>query len=428
ASARRATEWITLRRELNGELEWIPLKAMRKDRAERYRSPSELADDVRNYLDGRPLIAGPQSKAYVARKFIQKHWAGVSFATAVAVVIVGLLVALSITAQRALKAEKDQVAEKNKATIAAQRADVARHEAEQTLSERLVGFGDRLMSLNKPTEARESFLQAWDAARDLKIDEVPVLSRVLATGPRDVPLMGSYKSVGGVGGFHEDGHVNCLALFRDGKTAVTCDDKADLKFWDLTTGLLLGTIPTGQSRGVSYVAISPDEKTILSAGFDSTVNVWNVADRSLLRTFSDHHSDVYCVIFSPDGQTAVSGDTQGYIKHWNIDTASLIKGWKANDEGAVAALAFSRDGQTLISGGHDGSVKAWNFGSNDPPRIVGRIIGENRNVNSVALSPDERIVVSGSFNGTVELWDLSGEQPGRVLATTNWVWRVAFSP
>jgi serine/threonine protein kinase len=59
--------------ELRRELDWIPLKAMRKDRAERYGSPADLARDLRNYLEGRPLEAGPESAAYRTRKFVRRH-------------------------------------------------------------------------------------------------------------------------------------------------------------------------------------------------------------------------------------------------------------------------------------------------------------------------------------------------------------------
>ncbi|MBX3385230.1 MAG: serine/threonine protein kinase [Phycisphaeraceae bacterium] len=55
------------------ELEWIPLKAMRKDRNRRYASPLDLAHDIRNYLDGLPLSAGPESAAYRFRKFAARH-------------------------------------------------------------------------------------------------------------------------------------------------------------------------------------------------------------------------------------------------------------------------------------------------------------------------------------------------------------------
>ena len=57
----RCTDVKTLTKSLQQELEWIPLKAMRKDRAHRYRSAYEFADDIRNYLNGSALIAGPES-------------------------------------------------------------------------------------------------------------------------------------------------------------------------------------------------------------------------------------------------------------------------------------------------------------------------------------------------------------------------------
>jgi len=60
----RRTEAPALARQLRRELEWIPLKAMRKDRAERYQSAAQLADDIANYLAGASLIAGPLSGFY----------------------------------------------------------------------------------------------------------------------------------------------------------------------------------------------------------------------------------------------------------------------------------------------------------------------------------------------------------------------------
>jgi non-specific serine/threonine protein kinase/serine/threonine-protein kinase len=87
AAAHRQTDVRTLAMELHRELEWIPLKAMRKEREQRYRSAAELADDIQNYLNGDPLIAGPPSRLYRARKFVRRHRASV-----IATVIVGLAI------------------------------------------------------------------------------------------------------------------------------------------------------------------------------------------------------------------------------------------------------------------------------------------------------------------------------------------------
>jgi len=72
-AASRRTDVKTLAKRLGKELEWIPLKAMRKERDRRYKTASEFADDIRNYLRGDPLIAGPESVAYRAKKFARKH-------------------------------------------------------------------------------------------------------------------------------------------------------------------------------------------------------------------------------------------------------------------------------------------------------------------------------------------------------------------
>ncbi|NBX24964.1 MAG: hypothetical protein EBQ99_02765 [Planctomycetes bacterium] len=77
-----------LRRELN----LLPMKAMRRNPADRYRSAVEMADDVRNYLDGRPLIAAPPSAVYRARKFVRRHWGAVLATAAVAASLVAATV------------------------------------------------------------------------------------------------------------------------------------------------------------------------------------------------------------------------------------------------------------------------------------------------------------------------------------------------
>ncbi|MFN0132458.1 MAG: protein kinase domain-containing protein [Phycisphaerales bacterium] len=97
AEARRSRP-EELSRELRRELEWIPLRAMRKDREARYRSAAELADDVRNYLAGRPLLAGPESRAYRLRKFVRRRRGTVAAVAAVVLTLVGGTVVSSVFA------------------------------------------------------------------------------------------------------------------------------------------------------------------------------------------------------------------------------------------------------------------------------------------------------------------------------------------
>ncbi|MFZ4722268.1 MAG: tetratricopeptide repeat protein [Phycisphaerales bacterium] len=81
----------SLQRMLRSELEWIPLKALRKERAERYDSAADLARDVQNYLEGRPLVAAPESTGYRLRKYVRRHRGGVAAVSAfVAALMFGL--------------------------------------------------------------------------------------------------------------------------------------------------------------------------------------------------------------------------------------------------------------------------------------------------------------------------------------------------
>jgi len=87
-AAARQTTPSALSHELRRELEWIPLKALRTDRARRYQSAADLAADVRRYLAAQPLTAGPESRAYRARKFAARHRLALAAAAAVVLTLI----------------------------------------------------------------------------------------------------------------------------------------------------------------------------------------------------------------------------------------------------------------------------------------------------------------------------------------------------
>jgi tetratricopeptide (TPR) repeat protein len=121
---------------LRRELEWIPLKALRKDRKRRYASAESLAADVRRYLNGKPLEAAPESRAYLVRKFVRRNRVQVLAALAVALALVaGFGTALW------------------QARVAAQQRDAA--DARRAESERVVSY------LRTPLETLTE--AAWDS-------------------------------------------------------------------------------------------------------------------------------------------------------------------------------------------------------------------------------------------------------------------------
>ena len=99
----RRTQVSTLARRLHKELEWIPLKAMRKERKERYQSASELATDIENYLNGAALIAGPPSAVYKLKKFVRRNR---TLVTGIAAVVTVLIVGVVVSTIFAVRAEQ----------------------------------------------------------------------------------------------------------------------------------------------------------------------------------------------------------------------------------------------------------------------------------------------------------------------------------
>jgi len=99
ASSRRA-RLDQLSHDLRRELEWIPMKAMRKERDRRYATPHQLAEDIQNYLEHKPLLAGPESRAYRLRKFLRRNSQAV-IATCAAAVLLGAGLGLYVHGIRA---------------------------------------------------------------------------------------------------------------------------------------------------------------------------------------------------------------------------------------------------------------------------------------------------------------------------------------
>src|SRR5207249_331147 len=100
-SAQRHTEPAKLTKLVRGELDWIVMKALEKDRSRRYATANGFAMDVQRYLAHEPVAAGPPSATYRLRKFVQRNRAGVMTA---GVVAAALLVGIAVATWQAIRA------------------------------------------------------------------------------------------------------------------------------------------------------------------------------------------------------------------------------------------------------------------------------------------------------------------------------------
>lgn len=103
----RSTDLSALRKALKGDLDWIILKAMEKNRTRRYETVNGLAADIRRHLSNEPVLARPPSTTYKLQKMISRHKIGFGFIVALAVLIVGFAIAMTIASAR-IAAERDR--------------------------------------------------------------------------------------------------------------------------------------------------------------------------------------------------------------------------------------------------------------------------------------------------------------------------------
>jgi serine/threonine protein kinase len=104
-AARRSTEPLKLVRQMRGELDWITMKSLEKDRNRRYATANDLAHDLERYLAGEPVEAGPPTAAYRIRKYIRKHRAALATVALLTAVLLAATVVSAWQAVRALRGE-----------------------------------------------------------------------------------------------------------------------------------------------------------------------------------------------------------------------------------------------------------------------------------------------------------------------------------
>jgi len=389
---KRKTQVVPLARRLHRELEWIPLKAMRKERVRRYRSASELADDIQNYLNGNPLLAGPETAIYRVKKFVRRHAGSVATVVLVAAaIIVGLIVSAAMYF-RAEQARKSEAIARNQAEqaekVAQEQKNIAETKAEDYRRSSYVnsiGLADASYREGNISRVRELLnscpndLRGWEWHR---INYVSDQSIMTLRGHR--------------------GYVYSAILTPDGKRIISGGSDGTIKFWDPETGADLMTL-RGHEGAVYSLAFSLDGKKIASGSWDNTIKVWDVERSSEVMTLRGHKGRLYCVAFSPDGKRIVSGADDNMIKIWDAVTGNVVMDIGAREEGEVASVAFSPDGKQIVSGSWDNTIKILDA-------ITGKevmTLGERSYSfwrSPVSYSSDGKFIVS-SIDNNIKIWD-----------------------
>ena len=200
---------LSLARRLRGDLDWIVLKALEKDRDRRYESAGALAADLERHLDNMPVEAGPPSRVYRLRKFYRRHRIGVLAAAAVVLALVAGLV-VSMLALRRAATERDRA-------LAARGLATREAESARQVSDFLVELfevSDPEYALGREVSARE-ILDRGAVRIEGLVDDQP------RVGARLLTVLGSVYSSLGLYDEAESRLVRAAELSADAGDGVT---------------------------------------------------------------------------------------------------------------------------------------------------------------------------------------------------------------
>ncbi|MCY2967902.1 MAG: serine/threonine-protein kinase [Planctomycetota bacterium] len=219
-AAARQAEPRQLTALLRGELDWVVMKCLEKQRDRRYETVNALARDVERYLADEPVEARPPNAKYRIGKFLQRNKGPVIAASLVFLALVGGIIGTAIGLVRAMRAEEVLADE-------ARRADDARKEAERQLAHGLIAQGDALSLASRIPEAYARYNEAYDKFVELKepllVPEAALWDLAERNG---LPLLRTEILES----------VSCIEITPDNRTALIGTDGGALWSWDLASG------------------------------------------------------------------------------------------------------------------------------------------------------------------------------------------------
>jgi WD40 repeat protein/serine/threonine protein kinase len=400
-SQQRRTNPAHLMKEVRGELDWIVMKCLEKDRTRRYETANSLAHDVVRYLKDEPVEACPPSRRYRLRKFARKHRTGLAVTGLfAAVLVVGALVSSWLAVR---------------ATLAEGKAWAALTEARRQTAVQML---ERGLGLCEQRQEAQGMLWLARSLQEVPGDDAALDQTIRANLSNWATSLHQLKGI-----LPHQGEAHSVAFSRDGRLALSASDDGTAQLWSVATGEPVG--PALRHAGPVLAAVfSADGETVLTGSADKTARLWAAATGKPLGPSLSHQGAVDAVTLDPSGKLVLTGSEYQTAQLWSVATARR-QGSPLRHRGSVRSVAFSPDGRIILTASDDGTARLWSVASGQlavPP------LQHDGGVRCAVFSPDGKTVLTAS-NRAARLWSAGSGLPlVAPLQHQDRVWSVAFSP
>jgi WD40 repeat protein len=392
------------------ELETIVRKAISKNPAERYATAQELADDLRRFLDDKPIRAKKPTLLDWTRKWARRHPGVVATGIAGLIVAVGILAVSTLLILSAYRTEAEQ-----------------RRRAETNLYHSHVGQA-RALRQARGTGYRAQALDLLKQALELQTPE----KNLMELRNEAVACLGDFAGLTPAIWKDFSADIQCLALQPHGDQLALGLEDGTLLFLDRNTGDKMAQLP-GHRAAVVSLSFSADGKRVASADGGGKIQVWQaktrgtwelqrsmaIADRPLTGT-------TVAVALTPDGQSlAACSSDRAFVSLWSLTAQAAVARIQGREGANLQCLAVSPDGRLLAAGYHGAGqhgISIWDMATRQlkPP------VQSDFPIETIRFSPDGRRFSAGAHEGAA-IYDTSTFQSLLPLRWDCWV-DMAFSP
>jgi serine/threonine protein kinase/WD40 repeat protein len=477
-AAQRQVEPRKLARLLSGDLDWIVMKCLEKDRGRRYDTATGLARDIERHLASEPVEAAAPSAAYRVRKFARKYRMPLGVAGAFALLLITATIVSAWEAKRARHAQNQETIHRKlaeeattKEAAAYQRAKFAEGEqrtlrddaeakgyaSDMNLLQQALTIGDLrkarvLLDRHRPAPGRKDrrgweWRYLWQQCRSDAVREIcrggtgaEIRSAMALAASHDGHWLAVYHEGDAVSvldllsgreiaKFPADGNFVHVAFSpREPLLAYSVSSKDAqgamrhrVHVWDPRTGEEHSNLDLNQR--CLGLAFSQDGQSLLTSswGNKGELTLWQIPQGKKLKTVPAPQTDWdypagVAFAATPDLSVAAVAPADSFVAVYDLATEKLR--WSTSKStGMLCSMALSPDGTILATsaGGVGIAESAIHLYDAATGKLLGSMEGHRAWVPDMMFLPDGKTLASVSGDETVRLWDVSDPAHGKPI-------------